>query len=266
MFVIKFYKYHGAGNDFIIVENLSGGILLSMEQIAFLCDRHKGIGADGVILIESSKSSDCFMNYYNSDGTLAEMCGNGIRCTASFLRDCIPPNKKDFKIETRAGIKTISLGDDETFSVNMGKPVFIHDDFPRESVELEGLNLNFVSIGNPHAVAFVQNLEDYNLPLLGPKIEHNNKFPNKINLELVERKSSNEFSVRVWERGCGITLACGTGACAVYALCSKNKYPGRELTFELLGGRLFISENSKGEIIMRGPARKVYTGKIEVVV
>lgn len=265
--IIGFTKMHGLGNDFVVIENMNGRINLSKEQIIILCNRHKGIGADGVILVEKSENADCFMNYYNADGTLAEMCGNGVRCVAKFLRDEIFPkdNLIQLKIDTRAGIKNIECKTDGTFSVNMGNPLFSHKDFPNNNLELEGLKLNFVSVGNPHAVAFVKNLDKYDLMTLGSKIENNKNFPNKINLELVEEISPNEFRVKVWERGCGITLACGTGACAVYAVARKIKDAEKEITVELPGGKLFMSENADGDIIMRGRAESVFSGLIEMI-
>lgn len=255
---------HGLGNDFVVIDNMNGRINLSKEQVIALCDRHKGIGADGVILVEPSESTDCFMNYYNSDGSVAEMCGNGVRCVAKFLKDYILKSSTIFKIDTRAGIKDIELKDDGTYSVSMGKPVFSHKDFPEDSIKLEGFNLNFISVGNPHAVAFVEDLDQHDLLTLGPKIENNKNFPNKINFELVEEISSKEFKVKVWERGCGDTLACGTGATGVYGVLRKVKNAPKDLVINLPGGKLFFSENNEGEIIMCGEAASVYSGMVEL--
>ena len=144
---IGFTKMHGLGNDFIVVDNFNGRIKLNKEQITFLCNRHKGIGADGLILVESAENvgstnspqADCFMNYYNSDGTEAEMCGNGIRCTAKFLKDYYLKDKENFSIKTRVGVKEVNLIEDNIFSVNMGKPIFESSDFPKKEIELEGV-------------------------------------------------------------------------------------------------------------------------------
>jgi diaminopimelate epimerase len=268
--MLEFYKYHGLGNDFIVIDNMDGLIVLSKEQIIFLCDRHKGIGADAVILIESSQTADCFMNYINNDGSLAEMCGNGARCVAKFLKDEILPKnnaRNSFKIDTRAGIKDIKLLDDATFSVNMGQPIFSSVDFPDQPLELEGLLYYFVSMGNPHAVAFVEDLDKYDLLALGPKIENNSNFPNKINVELAEKITDDYYKVKVWERGCGETLACGTGACAVYAIIAKycvRQDLTQEVTLEFPGGNLYLSENQEGQIILRGPAVCVFKGEIKL--
>src|SRR3989338_4365003 len=156
---IGFTKMHGLGNDFVVIENMNGRIKLTTEQIVFLCDRHYGIGADGLILVEPSDKADCFMNYYNADG-FATMCGNGVRCTARFLKDYILKSNFNFLIDTCASVKEVKL-EDGNFSVNMGKPVFSHPDFPKSSFELLGLELNFVSVGNPHAIAFVKNVNDF---------------------------------------------------------------------------------------------------------
>lgn len=270
---IFFTKMHGLGNDFIVIDNFNGQIKLTTEEIVLLCDRHKGIGADGLILIEksekeadstSSPQADCFMNYYNANGSEAEMCGNGIRCVVKFLKNDYLKDKDTFLIDTRDGIKKIICEKDGTFSVNMDKPVFSHVDFPDTKISLEGLELDFVSVGNPHAVAFVDDLNIFDLKKIGPLIENNSQFPNKINFELVEKVDSKRYKVKVWERGCGITLACGTGACAVYAIIQKQKNAEPEITIELPGGELFISKNKDEEIIMRGEAKSVYKGEVYV--
>ncbi len=271
-----FYKYHGTGNDFIMMNNLDQAITLSPELIKKYCDRHFGIGADGIILLESSSTADCFMNYYNSDGTLAEMCGNGVRCTAQFYLEQTKLNLKELNIETRAGVKNIKVNNDDTYSVNIGAPTFESPDFPSQSINLEGFDFNCVSMGNPHAVALVSNLNEINLKNVGPKIENNENFPNKINVEFVEKIMDDYFRVKVWERGCGVTLACGTGACAVYAILNcvrqdltqrqlslKRSLELEEITLEFPGGKLYLSQNSEGQIMLRGPATFVFEGKIE---
>jgi len=257
--MINFYKYHGAGNDFIMIDNFKKSINLTSEYIKSLCDRHFGIGADGVILLESSDKADCFMNYYNSDGTEAEMCGNGVRCTAKFFLEQTKSELKELNIDTRAGIKNIKINDDDTYSVNMGKPIFEHNDFPSGEISVYGLKFQCVSMGNPHAVTLVDNLENIDIKIVGPKIENDLNFPNKINVEFVEKIDDLNYKVKVWERGCGETLACGTGACAVYAVLQ----PKEEITLEFPGGKLFLSENQNNEIILRGPATFVFEGEIK---
>ncbi|OGI94626.1 diaminopimelate epimerase [Candidatus Nomurabacteria bacterium RIFCSPLOWO2_01_FULL_40_18] len=259
----EFYKYHGTGNDFILIDNLDGKMTVSTEEIKLWCDRHFGIGADGLILLESSDTADCLMNYYNANGSVAEMCGNGIRCTAKFFLEQTKSNAEELKIDTRAGIKKVICNSDGSFSVNMGTPVFSSPDFPKSSLALENIPLNFVSMGNPHAMGMVKNLSEINISDIGPKIETDLHFPNKINVELVEKVSDNFFKVKVWERGSGATLACGTGACAVYVILTKDSKSKGEITLEFPGGNLYVSENYQGEIILRGEAVFVFKGEIK---
>jgi len=261
--MFKFYKYQGAGNDFVMIDNRDGSFdVKNTKKIKLLCDRHFGVGADGLILLESSTKADCFMNYYNSDGTLAEMCGNGVRCLTKFFLKQTKSNKKELLIETRAGIKKIIQNGDDNFSVNMGVPMFSHNDFPAKPLTFENILFNFVSMGNPHAVGFVKSVSEMDLPQIGPKIENNSSFKNKINVEFVEKITNNHFKVRVWERGSGETLACGTGACAVYAILKKENPDLKEINLEFPGGNLYLSEKD-GEIILRGPAVYVFEGEIE---
>jgi diaminopimelate epimerase len=259
----EFYKYHGAGNDFIMIDNRDNSFdTKNIDKIRLLCDRHFGIGADGLILLEPSDKADCFMNYYNADGTLAEMCGNGVRCLAKFFLEQTKLNKKELLIDTRAGIKKVIYNNDGSFSVNMGAPVFSHPDFPNKTTTIENILFQFVSMGNPHAVGFVKNISEINLLEIGPKIENNSHFPNKINVEFVEKVKDDYFKVKVWERGCGATLACGTGACAVYAILKKENQNIKEITLEFPGGNLYLSENTQGQIILRGPAICVFKGEL----
>jgi len=269
--MITFYKYEGAGNDFIMINNLNNELILKPEYIKNLCDRRLGIGADGIILLEKSDKADCFMNYYNSDGSVAEMCGNGIRCTAKFFIEQTNSNVGELNIDTRAGIKNIKVNGDDTYSVDMGSPIFSSVDFPDKSTNIEGFDFQFVSMGNPHAVTFVDDLNKINIKEIGSKVETNKLFLNKINVEFVEKIKDNYFKVKVWERGCGETLACGTGACAVYSILSSQGLSLRkeselglaslnEITLEFPGGKLFLSKNEKGHVILRGPATFVFEG------
>jgi len=264
--MLKFKKYEGAGNDFIMINNLDGSTKLEPSYIARICDRHFGVGADGVILLEKSDKADCFMNYFNSDGTIAEMCGNGARCTAKFFLDETGLNIEEINLDTRAGIKNIIINKDNTYSVDMGAPSFESPDFPTSrtgGVKIEGYDFNFVSMGNPHAVTIVGNLDEIDIKEIGPKIETNPLFPNKINVEFIEKINNEYYKVKVWERGCGATLACGTGACAVFVILSElGKTSLKEIALEFPGGKLFLSQNERGHIILRGPANFVFKGEI----
>ncbi len=263
----EFFKYHGAGNDFIMIDNRDKSFSVKniKEKIKFLCDRHNGIGADGLILLEDSKDADCFMNYYNADGTMAEMCGNGVRCTVKFFLDQNKSKKsegRELLIDTRVGIKKVICEKDGSFSVNMGLPTFSHKDFPDMPLTFEDIKFQFVSMGNPHAVGFVKNTSFIDISKVGPKIENDFHFPNKINIEFVEKLKDNHFKVKVWERGSGATMACGTGACAVYAILKKEGKNTEEIILEFPGGNLYLSENKEGEIILRGEAVYVFKGEV----
>lgn len=260
--MVNFYKYEGAGNDFIMINNLDNKLKLTPNYIKSLCDRHFGIGADGLILLEESDKADCFMNYYNSDGSIAEMCGNGARCTAKFFLEQTNQTLNEIKLETRAGVKNIKINKDDTYSVDMGVPVFIHSDFPSDTLNLEGFDFNCVSMGNPHAVTIVDKLESIDIKTIGPKIENDSHFPNKINVEFVEKIDDLNYRVKVWERGCGETLACGTGACAVFSVLNKIENFDKEITLEFPGGKLYLSKNEQGHVILRGPATFSFKGEI----
>lgn len=260
--MITFYKYEGTGNDFIMINNLKEDINLSKDDIKAICDRRFGIGADGVILFQTSDKADLFMNYYNSDGTLAEMCGNGARCTAKFFLEQTNTDRSELSIDTRAGIKKIIVNENGTISVNMGIPSYITSDFPSEIINIDDYSLRCVSTGNPHAVLQIDDLEKIDVKTIGPKIENDFHFPNKINVEFVEKIKDDYYKVKMWERGCGETLSCGTGACAVYAIMKKSNPDIKEVVIEFPGGKLFLSENYEGEIILRGPANFVFKGEI----
>lgn len=251
---ISFTKMQGTGNDMIVIDNRDEALKLSSEQVAKMCERRFGIGADGLILIEKSDKADFFMNYYNGDGSIGEMCGNGVRCAARFFVG------QDFEgqitVDTRAGVKTIEIQDD-MFSVNMGAAVF------EEEIEKEGFKLHCVSMGNPHAVSIVPNVDDVDLENVGPKIENDDAFPNKTNFEIVEQIGG-ALKMRVWERGSGLTLACGTGACAVYAVCKKLGMVNGKTEIILPGGSLWIEENDVKELVMTGPAQVSFEGKFNI--
>lgn len=263
---IEFTKIHGTGNDMIMIENMDGTMNLSKEQITYLCDRHFGIGADGLILLEHrGGDADCYMNYYNHDGTPVEMCGNGLRCTVDYFRNRIGNRDPVLRVATRSGIKQVHVGDTEnTYTVNMGKPSFASSDFPTKTTNLFGFNFHFVSMGNPHAVAFVPKVDNIPLESVGPNIETHEYFPSGINVEFVEVQDKDSIKVRVWERGCGPTLACGTGACASFAVSRKIHNIASDAKVLLPGGFLDISENAKGELIMTGTVQTVFSGTIEI--
>ncbi|MDH3324925.1 MAG: diaminopimelate epimerase, partial [Candidatus Peregrinibacteria bacterium] len=262
---------HGAGNDFIMVENVHDQQHFQSEEVAKLCNRNFGIGADGFIAIEPGrKGGDIFMNYFNADGSVAEMCGNGARCSAHFAVKVMGYSGKSLQLETRAGIKQIDVLDnpENYFRVNMGSPVFHHSDFPANAQSFEGTKFNFASMGNPHAVGFFNSEEevDQKIYSLGSLLESDTgNFPNKVNVNFLYKKDDNHFGVKTYERGCGPTLACGTGASASFAvltdilsLASKTD----TVQIDVPGGTLYFQYNEAGEILMSGPSEFVFQGTI----
>jgi len=269
---MKFYKFHGTGNDFIMIDNMSGRISLSSDEAKKLCDRHFGVGADGVILVESPKQGgDVFMNYYNSDGSFAEMCGNGVRCTAHFTREILTIDKNILQVESRSGIKAIDVLEDHKnyFRVNMGVPDFRKfSDFPKEPQTIDGIDFQFVSMGNPHAMALVSSEEDlqHAMKFLAPSMGTNKKLsPNKINISFGWKKGENHFVAATHERGSGPTLACGTAMSGLFTVMThvwKVVEPKKEVQIDVPGGTLFFEWNTKGEVLMSGPSKKVFEGEI----
>jgi diaminopimelate epimerase len=287
MNIINFSKLHGQGNDFIIIDAISREISLAKEEILKMCDRHFGIGADGLILARKLKDGCFFMDYYNSDGTVAEMCGNGIRCMARFLLDKKLAEGKAIKIDTRAGLKFVEFSDcglkEGLIKVNMGKAIFEPDKIPvniDEKFLIDGFFagqyllkteygefiINCVSMGNPHCVIFIgdsADLEKIPLHKWGPLIENNEIFPNKTNVEFIKVKSDNEVLMRVWERGVGETMACGTGACAsaVCAILSK-KIKTTRASVILPGGKLTIYwEGPDYPVFLEGETGYIFEGR-----
>lgn len=263
---MKFYKIHGTGNDFICVDNKNNDINLSSENIKFLCNRNFGIGADGVILMEKTKNGDIFMNYWNADGSFAEMCGNGVRVTAHFAKNHWNIKKNNILVDTKSGLKEVSVKENNLYQVNMGKPIFKHRDFPENSIKLFDKNLDFLSMGNPHAVIFFDSEEklDIFFNQYAKKIESNTAmFPNKINVNGVWQKDNNTFGQKTYERGVGLTLACGTGASASFTwICKKFNNDNLKIRMDILGGQLYFEYSNKKEILMTGEAKRVFIGEI----
>lgn len=315
-----FSKMQATGNDFVIINYIEENLQYSFRLLAkFLCNRHFGVGADGIIIIEKSLINDFKMRIFNQDGTEAEMCGNGIRCFAKYLYEKNITSKKEFTIETLAGEKKVNLEIEGntvvSISVDMGKPIFNFEKIPvnyNESILLENTidneiengvditdnnkkkcmidnklenmrNLSKhikiildkteteniqefmvypVSIGNPHIVVFVENVEHFDVKKYGRLLENYKYFPNKINIEFVEIIDNSEIKVRVWERGVGETLACGTGACAATVISCIQKSTDSRLTVDLPGGKLQI--DCSRNIIMTGPAEFIFEGQLNI--
>lgn len=276
--MIKFTKMHGLGNDYVYIDAINQEIENESELAKFVSNRNFGIGSDGLILIERSEKADFKMAMYNPDGTQAEMCGNGIRCVGKFVYDKGLTNKTILKIETLAGIKTLTLNIEgekvQTVSVDMGEPILEPEKIPVIAKEKPVKNLNLtaqgrefkftcVSMGNPHAITIVENTEKFDVAKYGKEIEINELFPRKTNVEFVQIISKDKIKMRVWERGTGETLACGTGACATTVACNLNRLTDRNVTIELLGGKLYIEWNKDdNHVYMTGPATTVFEGEL----
>lgn len=277
--MIRFTKMHGLGNDYVYINCINRSQIRNESNLAkYVSNRHFGVGSDGLILIYKSNIADFKMKMFNSDGTEAEMCGNGIRCVGKFVYDKGLTRKKEIKIETLAGVKQLKLivkeNKVEEVVVDMGKPEFeaskipvISKKCPVKNLLLKVYNTEFyitcVSMGNPHGVIIVKHLKDLNIEKYGKILESNSIFPNKANIEFVQIVDRKNIKMRVWERGAGETLACGTGACAAVVACNINNYIDKEAKVELLGGTLKIKWNSENNhIYMTGPATTVFEGEL----
>lgn len=278
--MIKFTKMHGLGNDYVYIDcTAKTGQKIEHESdlAKFVSDRHFGIGSDGLILICDSEIADFKMRMFNYDGSEAEMCGNGIRCVGKFVYDKGLTSKDIITVETLAGIKVLKLNIKnqkvETVKVDMGEPILNAQEIPVISEEeivrnlkLKALDNEFkltcVSMGNPHAITIVENVKDFDINKYGPILEFDKHFPKRANIEFIELIDKNKIKMRVWERGAGETLACGTGACASVVACNLNGYIEKQTTVELLGGNLQIEWNNEdNHIYMTGPATTVFEGE-----
>ena len=276
--VIEFSKYHGLGNDFISIDNRhTTEPIVTPEQAIQMCDRHFGIGGDGVIFVlPGTENTDYTMKIYNSDGSEPEMCGNGIRCLAKFIADLEGNSEvnKTYKIQTLAGVITPQMEDNGEVKVDMGVPLLTAKEIPTTLVEAEDKvvarhlevagktwEVTCVSMGNPHCITFVKDNNLIPLEQIGTLFEHHSVFPQRTNTEFIQIVKPNYIKMRVWERGAGITLACGTGACASVVAGVLNGKCDRLCTVELPGGCLQIEWSAaNNRVYMTGSAQKVFTG------
>jgi diaminopimelate epimerase len=274
---MKFIKMHGLGNDFIFLDHFSVGADQDYPKLAKkLCHRHFGIGGDGLILILPSKVADARMRVINSDGSEPEMCGNGIRCFARYVYDQGIVTHNPMRVETFAGVLTIHLivkgAQVQGVRVDMGEPILRADLIPvlgqgepvvGETLEVLGETFQYtaVSMGNPHCVIFVEDFATLDFERLGPAIEKHSLFPRKTNVEFIEVNSPKDLTMKVWERGAGPTLACGTGACASAVAGVLNHKTERAVTVHLPGGDLFIEWGLDNHVYMTGPATYVFKGE-----
>ena len=279
--MIKFTKMHGLGNDYVYIDAINQKIENKSELAKYISDRHFGVGSDGLILICKSKIADFKMQMFNSDGSEAEMCGNGIRCVGKFVYDKGLTKKTKLKIETLSGIKLLDLiiENDEVIKVkvDMGEPILEHKKIPvicedniKNNLNLKVLDKNFsftcVSMGNPHAVTFINDeVKNFDVQKYGKIIENLDAFPQRTNVEFINIVDKNNVSMRVWERGAGETLACGTGACASVVASVINEYTSRKVFVHLLGGILEIEwSDENNHVYMTGPAVTVFEGVLAI--
>ena len=284
---MKFTKMHGLGNDYVYFNCFQQKIDGKSELARRVSDRHFGIGGDGAIFINPSEEADCEMEMYNADGSRSEMCGNGIRCVAKYVYDNQIVNKTEISIISAGQIKYLTLylrdakaGEQanqgkvvDTVRVDMGEPETVAEKVPvisknekavDEPIEVDGkaYQMTCVSMGNPHAVVFVDDVEHFPIAEIGPKFEHHPAFPNRVNAEFVQIINRNTVKMRVWERGTGETLACGTGSCATAVACILNGLTDTAVTVKLLGGDLQIEwDKLKNRVYMTGSATTVFTGE-----
>ena len=275
---MKFTKMHGIGNDYVYVNCFKEEIENPSELARFVSNRNFGVGSDGLILIRPSEKADFQMDMYNSDGSQAEMCGNGIRCVGKYVYDYGLTDKTQITVDTLAGIKYLDLtvedGKVSKIRVNMGEPILKPELVPVISpedpavdipIEVKGkkYNMTCVSMGNPHAVIFMDHVKDLDIEVIGPYFENHTCFPKRTNTEFVEILDRNTVNMRVWERGAGETLACGTGACATAVACVLNDKTEDKSTVHLLGGDLQIEwDHETNQIYMTGPATTVFDGEL----
>ena len=277
---MKFTKMHGIGNDYVYVNCFKETVEHPSEMAIKVSDRHFGIGSDGLILIKPSEMADGKMEMYNADGSQGAMCGNGIRCVAKYMYDYGITDKTSISVETKSGIKyldlTIKDGKVDTVKVNMGTPILKAVDIPirsekekviDEPVMVDGKEwkITCVSMGNPHAITYIDDVKNLEIEKIGPKFENHEIFPDRVNTEFVRVIDRNTVEMRVWERGSGETLACGTGACAVAVSSILNGLTEEEVTVKLLGGDLKIFwDRTENKVYMTGSATTVFDGEIDL--
>lgn len=277
---MKFTKMQGIGNDYVYVNCLTETVDDPCETARFISDRHFGVGSDGLILIKASDVADFMMDMYNSDGSQGAMCGNGIRCVGKYVYDYGLTDNTQISVETKSGIKylelTLSEGLVSMVTVNMGAPelravripiVSEHESVVNEPIDVNGqtYRMTGISMGNPHAVVYMEEVAGLEIEKIGPAFECHPRFPDRVNTEFVHVIDRDTVEMRVWERGAGETLACGTGACAVAVASALNGYTGDEVTVKLLGGDLNIRwDRETNQVYMTGPATVVFDGEIEI--
>lgn len=274
---ISFTKMHGLGNDYIYIHCPADEPHLLPELSIEMSQRHTGVGGDGIILIEPSEVADFKMRIFNADGSEAKMCGNGSRCVGKYVFDHNLTDKRTIKLETLAGIRTLELhvdeesGKVESVTVDMGEPELSPEAVPVRASEklvsapvktsMGEMRITAVSMGNPHGVIFMPTLEGLPITSIGPELERHEMWPDRANIEFASIVAPDVIEMQVWERGSGVTMACGTGACATAVAAALNGFTGKTVTVKLPGGELRIEWREDGHVYMTGPATEVFEGK-----
>ena len=278
---MKFTKMQGAGNDYVYINGFTEKVPEKAEFVKRVSDRHFGVGSDGAIFINPSDIADFEMEMYNADGSRAEMCGNGIRCVGKYVYDYGLTDKTDITVESFGKIKYLKLipgpdGKIESVTVNMGAPILKGSEIPvrvdKDKVVDEPVNvlgkeyrMTCVSMGNPHAVVFIDDTDSLDIESIGPHFENHEMFPNRVNTEFVQVVDRSRVKMRVWERGTGETLACGTGCCATAVACILNGKTDDEVTIQVLGGEIIVKWDRENNLVyMTGPAKVTFDGEMEL--
>ncbi|MGA7595756.1 MAG: diaminopimelate epimerase [Gallionella sp.] len=274
---IKFTKMHGAGNDFVVIDALRQDIQLTPEQLRLMADRHFGVGCDQILIVEKAQNKDADFRYriFNSDGGEVEQCGNGARCFMRFVHDQKLTSKREILVETRGGMISPHIEQDGRITVNMGQPVFDPALVPfdggsgavSEALEVAGntLEISALSMGNPHAVQLVADVERAPVEKLGPLIEHHPRFPKRVNAGFMQVMDRHSLRLRVYERGTGETLSCGTGACAAAVAGIRRNLLDSPVNVATRGGVLTVTWGGDGQpVLMTGPAISVFSGEINI--
>ncbi len=276
---LRVWKYQGAGNDFVMTLDLEDARPLEANRVRALCDRRYGIGADGSIRVTRGRNGRPFMDYRNADGSLAEMCGNGIRCVALFLHEMGEQTGTSFDVETRSGVRHVELASHDRVTVDMGEPNFTKAAIPMRGPAWEtfldqvldlggGLTVRAtaLSMGNPHLVLFVEDdPERYHVAHIGPVLERDDRFPEGTNVEFA-RVGGDDITARVWERGRGETMACGSGACAIAVAANETGLADRRSTVRFPGGLLEVERREGGPVRLTGPAARVFETTVDIEV
>ena len=272
LMLIDFTKMHGLGNDFMVFDNTAGDIAFNSKQVANLADRHFGVGFDQLLVVENSQTDGVDFRYviFNADGSEVEQCGNGARCFARFVREQNLSNKNPLVVETKSGVISLLINADNSVRVDMGEPSFNPSDVPllvdtqADSYQIEGFEMGVLSMGNPHCVILLDDINTVDINTIAPQIQQSEQLPDQANIGFMEIVNMDEINLRVYERGAGETLACGSGACAAVAHGINQGWLNNTVLVHLTGGDAMVELEQNNHVFLSGPAEFVFTGKVEI--